>query len=115
MLKQWMLSTFYRDAVNDRRPLCASYGGQSVTPRFPDDEDGWALVRMSCTRHQIEAASQDPEVVVLPKDGDSTAVPAIMVATYGSLGVVDGMTMAQAVAVLAESEPLYQEVDLVLR
>lgn len=108
MYEVWMLSQFYLDPLHNWDvPVCTAYGGNYVCPRHPDTPDGYALVLLDTSPQQIEAAKQDPRVVVCGRDYDTP--PAQLLSTYASW--LDPNTnylfVGQVLARLAQTDPGY--------
>lgn len=109
---RWWFSQFYRDeALNNLRiPICAAYGFHYLVPSLPlaeEGEDGWALVLMMTTPHQLDAAKPDPRVQVLSQVYDPTPLPAAVIACYAKWGATPGMNLGALLAKLEETEPMY--------
>jgi hypothetical protein len=104
-----MLSRFYRDAANNIVPTCTAYGGQWWTPMFPEDvENGWALVKILCNGHQIDAARQDDHVIVCPLEYDPRPLDKRIIDAYSSWpGVDSDMNMGALLATLTDKEPVF--------
>jgi hypothetical protein len=108
MQPRWFLSQFFEDdAIGHRVPVCSAYGGTWFCPTLPADEDGWALVQMLASPHQIDAAAQDPRVIVCPLVFDPSPLPKQVTDAYASWGASEGMSLAALIAKLAATEPLF--------
>lgn len=115
MFKVWMLTKFYDCEVHGWKwPVAAAYGNLPYVPLHPPDlENGWALVHVTVTPPQIEAAKKDPRVVYCGKDYNRP--PQQVLDTYKDW--LDPNTtyqfMGQVIAALAEREPkFYHEVQV---
>jgi hypothetical protein len=108
MQTRYIFSQFYTDPDTRRLlPVCNAYGGNWHCATFPSITDGWALVQMQCDPHQIEAAAQDPRVLVLPLIFDPSALPQQVTDAYASMGATSGMSLGSLLAKLAETEPVF--------
>jgi hypothetical protein len=108
MMQVWMLSKFYDCEVHNWIwPVCAAYGDGPYCPRHPATADSWALVKLWTSPQQIEAAKQDPRVIVCGKDYD--APPTEVLSTYSAWldPAVTYMFMGQVIARLAQLEPIF--------
>jgi hypothetical protein len=108
MMDVWMLSKFYDCEVHGWAwPVCAAYGDAPRVNRHAEDPDGWALVKVWTSPQQIEAAKQDPRVIVCGKDFN--APPRELLEAYASWldPTVTYMFMGQVIAKLAEAEPIF--------
>ena len=108
----WFLSQFYTDPLHSENlgcnlPVCSAYGQNYHAVQVPSAPEGWGLVMMRTTFQQIEAARQDPRVIVCGKDYD--AVPAKMLEVFGSQldPSVTYMFIGQVISRLAQSEISY--------
>jgi hypothetical protein len=109
MNKRWFLSQFYVDTeLNMPIPICTAYGSEWHCPTMPADiNTGWALVVMHTSTHQIDAASQDPRVLVCPLIFDPTPVAQCIIDAYEHWGAIAGMSLGALLAKLAETEPIF--------
>jgi hypothetical protein len=108
MMNVWMLSKFYDCEVHGWIwPVCAAYGDGPYVPRHPDTPDGWALVKVWTSPQQMEAAKQDPRVIVCGKDYNTP--PRELLDAYASWldPAVTYMFIGQVIARLAETEPIF--------
>jgi hypothetical protein len=106
-MSRWFLSQFYSDGASTL-PVCLAYSsGQWHCPVFPSAEDGWALVEASTSPVQIEAAKQDPRVLVCPLTFDPSPVDQRIIDAYTSRGAATGMSMGALMAKLCETEPCF--------
>jgi hypothetical protein len=101
----WVLSKFFRDENNILLPAANAYGNAWRCPRYPDTDEGFALVQLSADLHQLEAAKSDDWVVVIPNM--YSPLPQQVVDAYSGIGATDGMTLAQLLDVLTAIEPLF--------
>lgn len=105
---RWFLTEFYQDEdLNIIVPVCSAYGGRYLCPTHPDTPDGWALVQMLCDAHQLEAAAQDPRVIVLPLTFDPSPLPQQVTDNYTTWGATAGMSLGALLAKLAVAEPTF--------
>ena len=106
---RWFLSQFYQDGVVQvTTPVCAAYGAKWMCPTHPaDPTNGWALVQMLSDPHQIEAAREDPRVIVCPLVFDPAPLDPRIIAAYESWGATPGMTLAGLLSHLHEAEPSF--------
>lgn len=115
MYQIWMLSQFYTDPLHSVNlgvdlPVCLAYGENFHCFKHPETPDGWGLVHIWATLQHIEAARQDPRIIVCGREYD--AVPAKVLEVYKDLLDPDTtyMLMGQVIAKLAQAEPsIYQE------
>ncbi|HLH35990.1 MAG TPA: hypothetical protein VKX41_15060 [Alloacidobacterium sp.] len=107
MQPRWILSQFYRDSANRLVPVVADYGGNYLVPTNPAADSGSALVLINIDSHQIDAAKQDPRLVVCPLVFDPSPAPAAVISAYASMGAVSGMSMGALLATLAAAEPVF--------
>jgi hypothetical protein len=109
MQSRYFLSQFFTDeALNMRVPVCRAYGtGSWKCPTNPATDGGWALVQMYTSALQIEAAKQDPRVVVCPLLFDPSPVPQAVIDAYTSWGATSGMSMGALLTKLAAKEPVF--------
>lgn len=108
MTSRYFLSQFFHDdAINMTVPICTAYGGQWLCPTMPAAEDGWAIVLMLCAPQQIEAARQDPRVLVLPLTIDPSPLPQQVTDVYASWGATTGMSLGVLLAKLTDAEPAF--------
>ena len=108
MYNAWFLTQFYLDPIHNWHvPVCSAYGGNFLCPRNPDTDDGWALVTMDTSPQQMEAAAQDPRVIVCGKEYSTP--PTQVLAAYASWldPNVNYMFMGQVLTKLAETEPAF--------
>jgi hypothetical protein len=86
MNKRWFLSQFFV-AGTTAIPICSAYGQSDwQCPTMPADlTAGWALVLMSASAHQIDAAKQDSARVIVRPRLHSAAVLATGVWTATGL------------------------------
>jgi hypothetical protein len=69
---------------------------------------GWALVLMSASAHQIDAAKQDSaRVIVCPRIHSNTALDPAIIAAYASCGATAGMTLRALLDLLIGVEPAF--------
>jgi len=109
MYEVWMLSQFYLDPIHNWNvPVCTAYGGNFVCPRDPHTPDGWALVLIDTSPQQIEAARQDPRVVVCGKNYDPPPQQALTEYASWLDPSTTYMFMGQVLAQLAQTEPAFQ-------
>ena len=111
MAYRWMLSQFYKDDNGVETPVCYAYGNSYACPAHPSTDDGWALVHVSTSPTQIEAARQDSRVEVMPVVFDPSPVSQRLIDAYGAKGISSGMSFAQALCVLGELDPAYINAD----
>lgn len=109
MQQRWFFSKFYQDeTLNMPVPVCTAYGADWHCPTMPADiNTGWALVYMYCNAHQLDAAAQDPRVLVCPLIFDPTPVAQSIIDTYADWGATAGMSLGALLAKLAETEPIF--------
>jgi len=108
MQARYFLSQFFTDPVSTlTMPVCIAYGKDWLCPTYPATADGWAIVQMLCDSHQLDAAVQDPRVLVLPLVFDPTPLPQQVTDTYTSWGATTGMSLGALLAKLAETEPVF--------
>jgi len=107
MTPRWMLTTFFRDELNNLIPVASAYGHTYRVPMNPPTDDGYALIEMWSGAHQIEAAKQDPRLIVCPYLFDPSPLPDAVIQAYASFGAIAGMSMGVLVAMLADIEPIY--------
>ena len=108
MQARWVLSQFYVDSgLAMSRPICGAYGGRFLYAAAPAIADGWALVQILCSPQQLEAAKQDPRIIVLPLVFDPSPLPQKVIDSYADRGAVAGMSLAALLAHLAETDPVY--------
>lgn len=108
MQSRWWFSQFYRDTTLQMlMPVCNSYGYRWFVPSYPPDEDGWGLVQMLTTPHQIQAAVPDPRVIIMPQMYDATPLPQAVIGTYAKWGATAGMSFGTLLAKLEETEPTF--------
>jgi hypothetical protein len=62
---------------------------------------------MTCDPHQVEAAKQDNRLLVLPPLWDGTPVDTKVIEKYTSMGATTGMSLAQLLATLVETDPIF--------
>lgn len=107
MQTRWVLSQFFTDdALNMRVPVARAYStGYWRCPTNPVTDDGWALVQMYTSPLQLEAAKQDPRIVICPLTFDPAAVDQRVIDAYASWGATTGMSMGALIAKLADTEP----------
>lgn len=111
MQVRWLLSQFFEDeTIGHDVPVCNAYGGTWHCPTKPADANGWALVQILCDAHQLDAAAQDPRIVVCPLVFDPAPLPQKVIDAYASWGAVPGMSMGALLAKLAEAEPAFTHV-----
>jgi hypothetical protein len=118
----WMLSKFYINTENGFIwPVAATYSNGHVCPRFPDDvENGWALVKCNSTPQQIQAAMEDPRVLVyrslwdpvtpdtISAHATTLALSTDMVSTDAPIPVGgESMVLGQLLRLLGQVEPGY--------
>jgi hypothetical protein len=106
-MNRWMLSHFYFDTNGSIQAVCAAYGNRFLCPAGPITPDAFALVLLATSSMQLAAAAQDPDVLLMPLIFDPSPVPQILVDTYAARGVTTGMSMAQVICKLSESEPRF--------
>ena len=112
MILMWFLSQFYTDPLHSANlgcdlPVCSAYGLNYHAVQVPPTPDAWGLVTMWTSIQQIEAARQDPRVIVCGKDYDPP--PAKVLEVFGSQ-LDPGVTylfMGQVIARLAQSDMSY--------
>ena len=97
-------------------PVCSAYGAEWHCPIYPAHlVNGWALVYMTAGPHQVDAASQDDRVQVLPLVADPSVLAASVVTSSVATAPADvqtaigttGVTMASMLSKLAAFEPRY--------
>ena len=104
----WMLSKFYHDPIHGWDvPVCSAYGGNFVCVRHPDPPGEWGLVYLDTTLQQVEAAKQDPRVVVCGKAYDPP--PKKLLQEWASWldPNVTYLFMGQVLSKLSETEPAF--------
>jgi hypothetical protein len=106
MLTRWMYSQFFRNSFNQLVPVCSAYGARWFCPQHPASDDGWALVQIWTSFEQIEAAKQDPRIVICGNN-DFSKVPDQVIAGYAQLGATPGMSMGELRSTLADAIPLF--------
>lgn len=108
MQPRWILSQFFYDSDYQMDlPVCAAYGGDWVCPTMPATPEGWALVQLLCNTHQLDAASSDSRIVICPVLADPSPLPSAVTDAYASWGATAGMSMAQLLAKLGQTEPVF--------
>jgi hypothetical protein len=106
-MNRWMLSAFFRDDTGTQFPVCIAYGQRYSCPSHPPADAGLALVYVSTTAIQLEAAQVDSRVTVLPSIIDPSPVPQSVVDCYAGAGITAGMNLYQVLSKLGESDPSY--------
>ena len=108
MQSRWMYSQFFTDAqLGMMAPVATAYGTGWQCPIFPTDEGGSSLCQILCNTNQIEAARQDPRIIVCPLLFDPTPLEQTIIDAYASQGAKAGMSLGALIATLAEIEPNY--------
>jgi hypothetical protein len=102
-----MLSQVVRDENGTITPACSAYCAWWLCPEYPSTEDGWALVLVQCFPMQVEAAKQDPRIVLCPLLFDPQPIPAQVAEAYADKGATPTMSMGALISMLAETEPLF--------
>lgn len=72
---------------------------------------GYALCECELTNNQLEAAKQDPRLVVLPAIRSSARIPEVVAKALGDWGVTPDMTVYGMLETLAEREPAFLQED----
>jgi hypothetical protein len=108
MQARHFLSQFFTDSASGlNMPVCIAYGKDWLCPTYPATPDGWAIVQMQCDSHQLEAAAQDPRVLVLPLAFDPSPLPQQVIDVYASWGATTGMSLGALLSTLASVEPIF--------
>jgi len=112
MHQVWMLSQFYTDPIHSANlgvdlPVCLAYGENFHCCGHPETADGWALVHIWSAQQQIEAARQDPRVIVCGKDYDTPPAKVLEVYKDWLTPNTAYMFMGQLIARLAQIEPTF--------
>jgi hypothetical protein len=108
MMRIWMLSQGYecpeRSAFHQQLfPVCSAYGYHyryAVPLITPDD---WQLVQIDTTPLQIEAAKQDPRIIVCGKDYDTPPAKVMEIYKDWLDPNTTYMFMGQVIAKLAQT------------
>lgn len=108
-MKRWMLSQFYLGENGWLQPVAAAYSQGCRWPLAPEAENEWALVECYVSPQQIEAAQQDPRIVVCPQVYDPAPLPASVIQAYADKGAIAGMSLGMLLSLLGTIEPLFAE------
>ena len=109
MQKRWFFSTFFLDPDHNMWiPHCAAYGTNYICPVLPaNPASGSALVLMWTSAHQLDAASQDTSVLIMPHSYNPVAVSAAVAAAYAASVATATMTLPQLLFQLSKTEPAW--------
>jgi hypothetical protein len=102
----WVLTQFgphpdFPD-VHPMWPIAAAHGNGHISPRYPENADGWALVLCGGLDH--ESARRDPRVAATYRTVWDVITPETVTA-YAAQGATAGMMLCQLLSLLAEWEP----------
>jgi hypothetical protein len=107
MQNVWMFSDFETHSNGSPYPTCSAYATGWQVPMWP--VAGGGLSYCACTPHQLEAAAQDDEVVVI--SGYRAPLPAAITDAYAAQGATAGMSLAALLILLGAIEPIYLSTD----
>jgi hypothetical protein len=108
MAARWFYSQFFADPqTRALTPVATAYGNGWYCPILPTVDGGWALCQVNSGSHQLEAAAQDPRVIVLPLLFDPAPVSQTVIDAYSAQGAIAGMSMGALISKLAELEPCF--------
>lgn len=108
MQAHWFFSTCYVEGAHTI-PVCSVYGGQWLIPSHPAAATDQVLVLMLTNPLPMAAAALDPRVLVMPYLWDPAPVPAAVTTAYAAMGATAGMSLAQLLAKLAQTEPIFAQ------